>query len=292
MLEQSFAGKGCLDAAWLRLNNPIQLNSGPMIRKFLLYNFTFLSTFSFVFFGYPASSVPFNEYDNKAGSAHFDSFTYKGGDDYYNNNPLQTAGQFYNPVLPGWYSDPGICTNGEDYFLVTFTLFSCFPGVPIFHSKDLVNWRRIGHILDRPSQLKLDGRKVSEGIFAPAISYNPHNQTYYMITTNIRGGKFFFVKTKDPFGSWSDPIWLKDVKGIDPPFFFDDDGKAYIVNNDAPDGPVLYDGHRGIRIQEFDIEKDQTFGPRKILINGGVNPNEKPVWIEGIHLYNVNGNIY
>lgn len=258
-----------------------------MIRKFLLYSFTLLATFTFVFFDYPDSPVPSNEQDNETGSAHFDSFSYKGMDDYYNNNPLQTPDQFYNPILPGWYSDPSICTNGEDYFLVTST-FSYFPGVPIFHSKDLVNWKQIGHILDRPSQLKLDGQRVSEGIFAPAISYNPRNQTYYMITTNIGGGNFF-VKTKDPFGSWSDPIWLKDVQGIDPSFFFDDDGKSYIINNDAPDGTVLYDGHRAIRIQEFDIEKDQTFGPRKMLINGGVNLNEKPVWIEGPHIYKVNG---
>src|SRR5699024_10862250 len=113
-------------------------------------------------------------------------------------------------------------------------------------SKDLVNWKQIGHVLDRPSQLPLAGQKASEGIFAPAISYNPHNQTYYMVTTNIKRGNFF-VKTKDPFGEWSDPIWLPEVPGIDPSFFFDDDGKAYIVNNDVPDGGSQYDGHRAIR---------------------------------------------
>ena len=219
--------------------------------------------------------------------ARFDFFAYEGQDDYYIQNPLQTADQFYNPILPGWYSDPSVCTNGEDYFLVTST-FSYFPGVPIFHSKDLVNWKQIGHVLERTSQLKLNGQKVSEGIFAPAISYNKHNQTYYMVTTNIGGGNFF-VKTKDPFGSWSDPIWLPEVKGIDPSFFFDEDGKAYIINNDAPDGPVLYDGHRAIRIQEFDVTKDQTFGPRKMLVNGGVNLEEKPVWIEGPHIYKIGG---
>ena len=225
--------------------------------------------------------------DDAPVNAHFDFFQYKGDDDFYRQNPLTTDDQFYNPILPGWYSDPSICSNGEDFFLVTST-FSYFPGVPIFHSKDLVNWKQIGHVLDRPSQLKLDGQKVSEGIFAPAISYNPHNKTYYMITTNIGGGNFF-VKTTDPFGKWSEPIWLRDVHGIDPSFFFDDDGRAYIINNDAPDSTVLYDGHRAIRIQEFDVNNDRTFGPRKMLINGGVNLKEKPVWIEGPHLYKVKG---
>ncbi|QCR22377.1 glycoside hydrolase family 43 protein [Pontibacter sp. SGAir0037] len=222
----------------------------------------------------------------KAG-AHFDYFSYKGQDDYYNENTLPGKDYFYNPILPGWYSDPSICKNGDDYFMVTST-FSYFPGVPIFHSKDLVNWKQIGHVLDRPSQLKLDGQKVSQGIFAPAISYNPHNQTYYMVTTNVGGGNFF-VKTKDPFGPWSDPIWIREVPGIDPSFFFDDDGKAYILNNDAPDGPALYDGHRAIKIQEFDPATDKVIGPRKMLVNGGVRPEEKPIWIEGPHMYKING---
>ncbi|MBN1132140.1 MAG: glycoside hydrolase family 43 protein [Bacteroidales bacterium] len=220
----------------------------------------------------------------------FDYFRYTGNDDFYLDHPLENENQFYNPILPGWYSDPSICTNGEDYFLVTST-FSYFPGVPIFYSKDLVNWFQIGHILDRSVQLPLDGQRISEGIFAPAISYNPHNQTYYMITTNIRHGNFF-VKTKDPFGSWSDPVWLPEVKGIDPSFFFDDDGRAYIVNNDEPDGASQYQGHRAIRVHEFDVGSEKTIGPGKMLVNGGVNIDEKPIWIEGPHLYKVNGEYF
>ncbi len=221
----------------------------------------------------------------------FDSFTYEGMDDYYANNPLPGQEYFYNPILPGWYSDPSICTNGEDYFLVTST-FTYFPGVPIFHSKDLVNWKQIGHVLDRPSQLvNMIGQHVSGGIFAPAIEYNPHNKTYYMITTNVGGGNFF-VKTQDPFGSWSDPIWLPDVKGIDPSFFFDEDGKGYIVNNDDPEGKPEYDGHRAIRVQQFDVATDKTFGPRKVLVDKGCRPEEKPIWIEGPHLYKINGTYF
>lgn len=146
-------------------------------------------------------------------------------------------------------------------------------------------------MLDRSSQLPLEGQRIGEGIFAPAISYNPHNQTYYMITTNIRRGNFF-VKTRDPFGEWSDPIWLPEVQGIDPSIFFDDDGKAYIVNNDAPDGPPLYEGHRAIRVQEFDWKTDKAFGPRNMIVNGGVKIEEKPIWIEGPHIYKINGMYY
>ncbi|RNL87833.1 glycoside hydrolase family 43 protein [Sinomicrobium pectinilyticum] len=223
-------------------------------------------------------------------TAYFDYFHYNGEDDFYKENPLPDAESFYNPILLGWYSDPSICRNGDDYFLVTST-FSYFPGVPVFHSTDLVNWKQIGNILNRPSQLELDGQRTSQGIFAPAISYNPHNEIYYMITTNIGGGNFF-VKTKDPFGEWSDPVWLPDVHGIDPSFFFDDDGKAYIVNNDEPDGGSTYEGHRAIRIVEFDVENEKTTGASKMLVNGGVDLKEKPIWIEGPHMYKINGKYF
>lgn len=223
--------------------------------------------------------------------AAFDYFNYKGEDDYYKENSLSNENSFYNPILPGWYSDPSICTNGEDYFLVTST-FVYYPGVPLFHSKDLVNWKQIGHVLDRPSQLvNLQGQHTSGGIFAPAISYNPHNKTYYMVTTNVGAGNFF-VKTQDPFGSWSDPIYLPEVGGIDPSFFFDDNGRAYIVNNDGMDGKELYDGHRSIRIREFDTATDKTIGDWKMIVNGGVNPAEKPIWIEGPHMYKINGKYF
>ena len=76
-----------------------------------------------------------------------------------------------NPILPGFYPDPSICRVGEDYYMVTST-FAYFPGVPIFHSKDLVNWKQIGNILDREEQLNLIGASHSGGIFAPTIRYH------------------------------------------------------------------------------------------------------------------------
>ncbi len=227
------------------------------------------------------------------GAALFDDFKYDGHDSWYAENPLPGEDYAYNPILAGWYSDPSICTNGEgDYFIVTST-FSFFPGVPIFHSRDLVNWEQIGHVLSRESQLQnLSRQQVSGGIFAPDIKYNPANKTYYMITTNVGAGNFV-VKTQDPWGEWSDPILLPEVQGIDPSLFLDDDGKAYIVNNDdAPDYKPEYDGHRTIRVIEYDTASDKTVGERRIIVDKGVNPADKPIWIEGPHIYKINGMYY
>ena len=261
------------------MRNTFNLNSGILVLSLLVVLFS------------SCKSTKEEDYVLKINggvAALFDSFTYKGNDSFYNENSLQDASFFYNPILPGWYSDPSVCTNGEEYFLVTSS-FSYFPGVPLFHSKDLVNWTQVGHVLNRESQLEnMEGQNISGGIFAPAIEYNPHNQTYYMITTNVGRGNFF-VKTTNPFGEWSDPIMLPEVGGIDPSFFFDEDGKAYIVNNDGPVGMPEYDGHRTIMIQEFDVKFDKTIGPRKVIVDKGSRPEDKPIWIEGPHLYKING---
>ena len=187
----------------------------------------------------------------------FTSYVYQGEDQVYKNYPVKSD-EFYNPILQGCYPDPSITRKGDDYFLVTST-FAMFPGVPIFHSTDLVNWKQIGHVLDRKSQLKVQDTGISAGIYAPAIKYNPINDTFYMITTQFAGDVGnMVVKSKDPFKGWSEVYKLK-FNGIDPSLFFDDDGKAYIVHNDAPDpGKELYNGHRVIKIWEYDVENDQV----------------------------------
>lgn len=119
----------------------------------------------------------------------------------------------HNPILPGFYPDPSICAVGRDFYLVNST-FAYFPGVPIFHSRDLAHWRQIGNVLTRPSQLPLDGCRHSRGIYAPTLRY--HDGTFYLITTNISGGGNFIVTAQDPAGPWSEPYWLGDVaQGID-----------------------------------------------------------------------------
>ncbi len=190
---------------------------------------------------------------------------------------------FENPILPGYYPDPSICRVGGDYYLVNST-FSYFPGVPIFHSTDLVNWNQIGHVLDRPEQIDLSGLGISEGIFAPTIQH--HEGRFYMITTLVGKEGNFVVTSSDPKGPWSNPVWLPKVKGIDPSLFFDENGHSYIVfNSDPPNNKPLYNGHRSIKIIEFDKESLQTVGESQILVNGGVDISKKPVWIEGPHLF-------
>ncbi|GGG88520.1 glycoside hydrolase 43 family protein [Parapedobacter pyrenivorans] len=222
----------------------------------------------------------------------FKRFTYKGDDQIYKDNPL-AADEFYSPILQGCYPDPSITRKGDDYYLVCSS-FAFFPGVPIFHSNDLVNWTQIGHVLDRTSQLRVETAGMAMGIFAPDILYNPHNETFYMITTQFAGGfGNIVVKTKDPRQGWSDPIKLA-FDGIDPALFFDDDGKAYVVHNDAPDkGKELYEGHRVIKIWEYDVEKDQVIaGTDQLIVDGGVAITKKPIWIEAPHIYKRNGKYY
>ncbi|MCS3529314.1 glycoside hydrolase family 43 protein [Chryseobacterium sp. JUb7] len=222
----------------------------------------------------------------------FSDFIYKGNDKIYVENPLK-ENEFYSPVLQGCYPDPSITRKGNDYYLVNSS-FSMFPGVPVFHSNDLVNWRQIGHVLDRPSQLKVEKAGFSEGIYAPDIKYNPYNDTFYMVTTQIASGiGNMIVKTKDPEKGWSE-VQKLNFDGIDPSIFFDDNGKAYIVHNDAPPkGTEQYSGHRVIKIWDYDLEKDQVVaGTDKIIVNGGVDITQKPIWIEGPHLYKKDGKYF
>ena len=202
----------------------------------------------------------------------------------------QEKDKLINPILAGFYPDPSLCKVGSDYYLVNST-FGYFPGIPVFHSKDLVNWKLIGHVLDRPEQLNLDGFGVSRGIFAPAIRYN--NGKFYVTCTLVDGGGNFIVSADKPEGPWSNLTWLPEVNGIDPSLFFDDDGRTYITyNSDAPDNKPLYSGHRTVRMVEFDIVNKKVISEPIILINGGVDISTKPVWIEGPHIYKINGTYF
>lgn len=195
----------------------------------------------------------------------------------------QAPGTIPNPVLPGFHPDPSIVRVGDDFYLVTST-FAWFPGVPVFHSRDLVNWRLVGHAIDRPGQLDFGELGIARGVFAPAIAW--HGGRFYLFTTCVDCGGNFFVTAERPEGPWSDPVWL-DFEGIDPSLYVDADGRAWVVNNGAPEGPPRYDGHRAIWIQQIDLAAGRMIGPRKVLIDGGVNPAEDPIWAEGPHIYKV-----
>ena len=216
----------------------------------------------------------------------YEWFEYAGRDATF-SAPLP-QGSFHNPILAGYYPDPAVERAGDKYYLVNST-FAHWPGIPIHESTDLVHWTLIGHALGDPSKLTYDGLEISRGVFAPSIHH--HDGTFYVVNTLVDAGGNFVVTAKDPRGPWSDPVWLRNVDGIDPSLFFDDDGKAYLVHNGPPEGAPLYDGHRAIWIHEFDPVKLQA-GPAKVLVNGGVDISKKPVWIEGPHLYRIKGWYY
>lgn len=222
----------------------------------------------------------------------FSRVVYQGNDQIYKNNPLK-AGEFYNPILQGCYPDPAITRKGDDFYMVCSS-FAMFPGVPIFHSKDLVNWTDLGGVLNNVNEFNPHDTGISAGVYAPGITYNPHNDTFYMIVTAFSGGLGnIIVKTKDPMKGWGSPIKL-GFEGIDPCIFFDDNGKGYVVHNDAPDkGKELYNGHRVIKVWEYDVAADKVIpGTDKIIVDGGVDLSKKPIWIEAPHLYKKDGRYY
>ncbi|MBO0749991.1 MAG: glycoside hydrolase family 43 protein, partial [Porphyrobacter sp.] len=216
-------------------------------------------------------------------TARFAELTYAARD-----LPRTPAGSYRNPILPGFQPDPSIVRVGDDFYLVNST-FAWFPGIPVYHSRDLVHWRQIGNAIDRPGMLDFRGLGTSRGVFAPAITF--HDGTFYILNTCVDCGGNFLVTAKDPAGPWSDPVWL-NFDGIDCPLFVDDDGSAWVVNNGPPPETPRYEGHRAIWIQQFDLKTLKLFGPRKVLVDGGVHPEDKPVWAEGPHVFKRDGWYY
>ncbi|TCO06098.1 glycoside hydrolase family 43 protein [Natronoflexus pectinivorans] len=205
-------------------------------------------------------------------------------------SPFETV-EVNNPILPGFYPDPSVCKGPNGYYMVHST-FGYFPGIPIFYSPDLINWEQIGHVMHRPDQMKLDSLSLAgAGMFAPTIEY--HDGTFYVACTEVYGRGNFVVTATNPAGPWSDPYFFPEVIGIDPSLFFHESGKTYMIyNSDAPDDQPLYEGHRTIRMFEIDIEKMQVVGDQSILVDGGVDISEQPVWIEGPHIYRVGDYYY
>lgn len=203
--------------------------------------------------------------------------------------PLLVWGQagIQNPILKGFYPDPSVCRVGDDYYLVTSS-FEYFPGIPIFHSRDLAHWQQIGHVLSRPSQLNLDSVRASGGVFAPTIRY--HKGVFYVINTLVGKGGNFYVTATNPHGPWSDPKWLPDAPGIDPSLFFDDDGKAYYTGNGRPADNTPESKKRHIWLQQIDLEAGKLVGERKIILVEGALHGASSA--EAPHLYKKDGYYY
>lgn len=194
-----------------------------------------------------------------------------------------------NPILTGCYPDPTIERVGNTFYLVTST-FEYLPGLPIFESQDLVNWRQIGHVIDRPGQLDYDGIPSSGGLYAPTLRY--HDGTFWLICTLVdssdpeRGGNFVVTAT-DPAGPWSDPIWLNEA-GIDPSIFFDDDGRVWMHGTRLAQEPEWFD-QTEVWVREFDPVAMELIGQEHVIWNGALR---NVVWAEGPHIYLVDGTYY
>jgi xylan 1,4-beta-xylosidase len=184
--------------------------------------------------------------------------------------------QYRNPVIPGFYPDPSICRVGSDYYLATST-FEYFPAIPIFHSRDLVHWRQVGHAVSETAYLDLSKVTCLSGIFAPTIRY--HNGWFYVSCTNVLTQGHFIVKTKDPSGEWSAPIWIDipaEPMTFDPSLFFDDD-RTYLT----------YFTPNGIQQSEIDPDKGELLTKPRLIATSFAGK-----FPEGPHLYKINGHYY
>ncbi|WP_054956197.1 glycoside hydrolase family 43 protein [Paenibacillus dakarensis] len=194
-----------------------------------------------------------------------------------------------NPILTGFNPDPSICRAGEDYYIAVST-FEWFPGVGIYHSKDLKNWRLVSRPLNRLSQLNMLGNPDSGGVWAPHLSYSDNQ--FWLIFTDVKvtEGQWkdctnYLVTCDTIDGEWSEPIRLNS-SGFDPSLFHDDDGKKYLVNM-LWDHRVKHHNFYGIVLQEYSPAEERLIGDAEIIFKGtDVMLTEAP------HLYKINGYYY
>ncbi|UCS92875.1 glycoside hydrolase 43 family protein [Echinicola marina] len=195
----------------------------------------------------------------------------------------QGDGTFINPVLHADYSDPDLCKVGDDFYM-TASSFNASPGLPILHSKDLVNWNLVGYALDRlPPFDHFSMPQHGNGVWAPAIRF--HDGEYYIYWGDPDFG-IYMVKTKDPAGDWEEPVLVEAGKGlIDPCPLWDEDGKAYLSH--------AFAGSRaGIKsvlvVKPLSPDGTKTIGPGKLVFDG----HENHPTVEGTKFYKRNGYYY
>lgn len=186
-----------------------------------------------------------------------------------------------NPIIPGFNPDPSIVRVGEDYYIATSS-FSYFPGMPIYHSRDLVNWELINYAIKRPEDLPLTPSHISGGLFAPTLRY--HDGKFYLIVVNMSTFTTYVVTADDPAGEWSKPHHLPIM--FDPDLFWDDDGKCYVTYAQMANTKI---GEPHIFCRELDTEKWEMTGEEQGLWTGALYYATAP---EAPHLYKINGWYY
>ncbi len=178
---------------------------------------------------------------------------------------------YQNPILQGFHADPSICRVGDLYYLVNSS-FEYFPGIPIYRSRDLVNWEQVGNAVSWNNAISLEGVKESGGIWAPTIRFS---EGMFFVTAAIENYGNFIVHAKDPCGTWSEPVWV-DIGGIDPSLFFEQ-GKAYYCTTDRLGGEK-----DGICLGVIDPFTGKVLEPFRTIWHGTGGG-----WLESPHVYHI-----
>lgn len=193
-------------------------------------------------------------------------------------------GMYRNPVLHADYSDPDVCAVGEDYFL-TASSFNCTPGLPILHSKDLVNWKIVNYALKKVEPVEYYNEpRHGKGVWAPSIRF--HEGMYYIYWGDPDFG-IFMVKTRDPYGEWDAPVLVKAGKGmIDPCPLWDDDGRVYLAHAWAGSRAKF---NSVLTVCELNKEGTKVISDPVLVFDGNDGVNHT---IEGAKFYKRNGFYY
>ncbi|MBQ1311034.1 MAG: glycoside hydrolase family 43 protein [Blautia sp.] len=191
---------------------------------------------------------------------------------------MSTEHKIQNPVIPGFYPDPSICRVGDDFYLACSS-FELYPGIPIFHSRDLCNWEQISYAMTMENGFHVNASMGTGGVMAPTIRW--HEGTFYIINCNFGDKGNFYVTAKDPKGPWSSPHWITDIPDIDCSLFFDTDGKSYLV---SPGDDPSEDNHRAFFLTPYDLEAGKVCGERKKIWNSALRCAWAP---EAPHIYHI-----
>lgn len=193
-------------------------------------------------------------------------------------------GMYRNPILHADYSDPDVCVVGEDYFLIASS-FNCTPGLPILHSKDLVNWKIVNYALKKVEPVEYyNEARHGKGVWAPSIRF--HEGVYYIYWGDPDFG-IFMVKTRDPYGEWDKPVLVKAGKGmIDPCPLWDDDGRVYLAHAWAGSRAKF---NSVLTVCELNKEGTAVISDPVLVFDGNDGVNHT---IEGAKFYKRNGFYY
>ena len=183
-----------------------------------------------------------------------------------------------NPIIPGCYPDPSICRVGEDFYLACSS-FEMYPGIPVFHSKDLAHWEQICYAMTMENGFHVNAGIGLGGVMAPTIRW--HDGVFYIINANFADQGNYYITAKDPKGPWSEPHWITDVPDIDCSLFFDHDGSCYLI---SPGNDETEDNQRAIFLIPFDIKAGTVCGERRKIWNSAMRRAWAP---EAPHLYHI-----